>query len=71
MKPTKRIHLTATIFPANTLQDVRRASQGGASSKSEEIVFLAGTSRRPGRRVKLIAEEFAKAGKAIRIVQTL
>jgi hypothetical protein len=71
MKLIHRQHLVATIFPASMLNLVRQQSQAPFVNQSDEVVFLTGVQPVTGRRVRLIAEEFARAGKTIRVVRTL
>lgn len=71
MKPIYRQHLVATIFPASMLDLVKQQSQAQEGTKSDDVVFLTGDSTVTGRRVRLIAEEFVRAGKTIRVVRTL
>jgi hypothetical protein len=71
MKPIRRQHLVATIFPASMLDLVREQSKTPTGDHPDEIVFLTGPQPIAGRRVKLIAEEFVRAGKTIRVVRTL
>ena len=71
MRPIRRKHLVATIFPASTLELVRQRSELQDRPPLDEVVFLTGAQPITARRVQLIAEEFAKAGKSIRVTRTL
>ena len=71
MMPIHRQHLVATIFPASMLDIVRRHSEGVEAHRPDEVVILRGMDNISGRRVKMIAEEFLRAGKTIRVVRTL
>jgi hypothetical protein len=71
MKPIYRRHLIATIFPASMLDIVRRHSEAAEDHISDEVVILRGVDNISGRRVRLIAEEFVRSGKTIRVVRSL
>lgn len=71
MTPVNRQHMVATIFPASMLDLVRQQSEAQADQPQPELVFLTGTQPITARRVRLIAEEFARSGKNIRVVRTL
>jgi hypothetical protein len=71
MKPVRRHHLVATIFPASMLDVVRRHSDGSGVSRPDEVVILRGMGNISGRRVRMIAEEFVRSGKTIRVVRSL
>src|SRR5688500_10910477 len=68
MKPIKRQHLTATIFPASMLNALRKQSRIEPSDSENEIVFLTGTRSAQCRCVHMIAEEFARSGKTVRVL---
>lgn len=71
MRLIRRQHLVATIFPASMLDVVRQQSQAQSPRSENEIVFLTGVQPIMGRRIRLIAEEFVRAGKTIRVIRTL
>ena len=71
MKPIPRQHLVATIFPASMLDVVKRHSEKAEAVRPDEVVILRGMDSNSGRRVKMIAEEFARSGKTIRVIRAL
>lgn len=71
MKLLRRHHLVATIFPASMLEIVKRHSEGAGVSRPDEVVILRGMDNISGRRIRMIAEEFVRSGKTVRVVRTL
>jgi hypothetical protein len=71
MKPIHRQHLVATIFPASMLEMVRRRSEESRAPRPDEVVILLGMNNISARRVKMIAEEFVRSGKSIRVLRSL
>ena len=71
MKEISHQRLAATIFPASMLDLVRAKSQKQEESHLNEIVMLTGEQQVTIRRMRLIAEEFVRSGKRIRVVRTL
>jgi hypothetical protein len=71
MKLPHRHHLVATVFPASMLEVVRRQSQAQADRHPQELVFLTGNQPVTARRVRLVAEEFSRSGKTVRVIRTL
>lgn len=71
MKPIQRQHLVVTIFPASMLDMVRRYSEATEANSSGDVVILRGLHNICGRRVRMIAEEFVRSGKTVRVVRTL
>lgn len=71
MKPIYRQHLVATLFPASMLDAIKEQSKTPYAESDGEIVFVTGEQAATGRRIRLIAEEYVRAGKTIRIVRTL
>jgi hypothetical protein len=71
MRSIHRQHLAATIFPASMLELVRQQSKKQRNDHPDEIVLLTGQQPITGRRVRMIAEEFVRSGKRIKIVRTL
>jgi hypothetical protein len=71
MKHIARQHLVATIFPASLLETVREFRPSEGPRYPEEVVFLTGEQPIVGHRVQLIADEFTRSGKTVRIVRKL
>jgi hypothetical protein len=63
--------MVATIFPASMLDIVRRHSEGAEAQCPDEVVILRGLDNISGRRVRMIAEEFVRSGKTIRVIRSL
>lgn len=59
----------ATIFPASQLPAVRRFSALGNSRKTDELFFVTGSEPLTVHRVMLVAEEFVRSGRPVRVIQ--
>jgi hypothetical protein len=72
MKSVRRQHLVAAIFPASMLGVVRAQSERRKQSgTTADLVFLTGNQPATIRRVRMVAEEFSRRGKSIRVTRTL